>query len=177
MFFVQPPCSNVTPLFLCARDSWVALLSSPLLKSGSVQHVIEEDAGLLVELSSVAWHRGQLEAPLRFSLSQGSAIRGKGVLWEESLCEVPISVPLNEGHLLHLMLPVFQMVGAPLPAAIGGSLSLLPIARTPLRSLNYSKGEMCLMQFWIWCQTSSTMLLLNPSLKSFFLTCVSRLTR
>ena len=103
----------MTPLFVCAQDSWVVLLSSPLLESGSVQHVIEEDAGLLIELAFFAWHRGQLEAPLRFSLSQGGAIRGKGVLWEESLSAVPISVPLNEGHLHHLMLPVSQVVGAP----------------------------------------------------------------
>ena len=140
MFFVQPLCSNVTPLFVCAQDSWVVLLSSPLQENGSVQHVIEEDAGLLVELASVAWHRDQLEAPLRFSLSHGGAIKGKGVLWEESLDAVPTSVPLNEGHLHHLMLPVSQMVGAPLPTAIGDSLSLLPIAQTPLRSLNCSRG-------------------------------------
>ena len=32
----------------------MALLSNPLLEDGLVQHVIEEDAGLLVELASVA---------------------------------------------------------------------------------------------------------------------------
>ena len=118
----------------------MALLSNPLLVNDSVEHVIEEDAGLLVELASVAWHRDQLEAPLRFSLSHGGAIKGKGVLWEESLCAVPISVPLNEGHLLHQMVPVSKMLGPPLPVAIEGSLSLLPIARMPLRFLNCSKG-------------------------------------
>ena len=95
------PCSTVTPLFVCTLDSWVVFLSSPLLESGSVQHVIEEDAGLLVEFASVAWHRGQRKAPLRFSLSQGVAIRGKGVLWEESFSAVPINVLLIEGQLLH----------------------------------------------------------------------------
>ena len=127
----------VTPLFVCTQDSWVVVLSNPLLESGSVQHVIEEDAGLFVELASGAWHRGQLEASLRFSLSQRDAIRGKGVLWVESLC----AVPLNEGHLLlHLVVPVSQMAGPPLPAAIEGSLSHLPIAQMPLRFLNCSKG-------------------------------------
>ena len=77
----------------------MVLLSNPLLENGSVQLVIEEDAGLLVELAFVAWHRDQLEAPLRFSLSHGGVIKGKGVLWGESLCAVPISAPLNGGHL------------------------------------------------------------------------------
>ena len=54
MFFSQPPCFIVTPLFGCARDSWVVLLSNQLLENGSVQHVIGEDAGLLVALASVA---------------------------------------------------------------------------------------------------------------------------
>ena len=58
------------------------------------------------------------------------------MLWVESLCAVPTSVPLNEGHLLHLMVPVSQMVGPPLPAAIEGSLSHLPIARMPHKGLN-----------------------------------------
>ena len=131
------------PTSVLHRDSTIRMCSrllggapsNPLLENGSVQHVIEEDAGLLVELASVAWHRDQ-EAPLRFSLRHGGAIKGKGVLWEESLCAVPISVPLSEGHLLHSMVPVSKMLGPPLPVAIEGNLSLLPIARMPLRFLN-----------------------------------------
>ena len=32
----------------------MALVSNPLLENGFVQHVIDQDAGLLVELASVA---------------------------------------------------------------------------------------------------------------------------
>ena len=64
-------------LFVCSQDSWVVLLSSPLQESGSVERVIEEDAGLLVVLASVAWHRGQRKAPPRFSLCQGAPSEGK----------------------------------------------------------------------------------------------------
>ena len=75
------------PTSLLQRDSTVRMhsrlldvvpLSAPLMDSGFVQHVIVEDAGLLVELASVAWHRDQRKAPLCFSLSQGGAIRGNG---------------------------------------------------------------------------------------------------
>ena len=54
MFLSQSPCFIVTLLFGCPPDSWVVLLSNPLLENGSVQHVIEEDAGLLVALASAA---------------------------------------------------------------------------------------------------------------------------
>ena len=146
----------------------MVLLSSPLQESGSVQRVIEEDAGLLVVLASDAWHRGQRKVPLRFSHSPGGAIRGRDVLWEENHNAVPINVPLKEGRLVHLMLLVVRMVEVPLPTAVEGSRSRLPVARILHRSLNCSKGYVCLLIFWRWCQARSTQLLLNPSWKNFY---------
>ena len=56
----------------------------PLLENGSVQHVIEEDAGLLVELASVAWHRGKAS----FAQSQ-SVPHGTKDTCSTSWCQCP----------------------------------------------------------------------------------------
>ena len=114
----------------------MVLLSNPLLENGSVQHVIEEDVGPLAALASDAWHRDQLETPLRFSLSRGVAIKGNGVLWVENLSAVPINALLNGGHLSNLQVPMLRMPGHPLQVAIEGSLSLLSMS---LQFLNCSR--------------------------------------
>ena len=136
MFHSLSPCFIATLPFGCARDSWVVLRSNPLLENGSVQHVIEEDAGLLAALASAAWHHDQLETPLRFSLNRGVAIKGNGVLWVENLSAVLINAPLNGGHLSNLQVPMLRMSGHPLQVAIEGSLSLLSML---LPFLNFSR--------------------------------------
>ena len=60
------PC----PTSVLHRDSTVRMQSrllggAPLQENGSVQHLIEEDAGLPVVLVSVAWHRGRRRVPQR----------------------------------------------------------------------------------------------------------------
>ena len=163
----------MTPLFVCNQDSWVVLLSSPLQESGSVQHVIEEDAWLLVVLASVAWHFGQRKAPLRFSRSPGGAIRGRDVL-----CSREASTQSNQ-------CPTERKPPAPPNAACGpggGSSSPNCNRRLPQPSSNCTDAASILellkgLNVPAEFQASSTLLLLNKSRKSFSVTCASRLTR